>query len=96
MTAIAAPFPVPFEGELVRRALRRLPPRQRAVLCLRFAQGLTQRQVAAVLECSVTTVHALTVRGVRRVNQLLASEGAVEAADVAARPEPVGGDAGRR
>lgn len=95
MTAISAPFPVPFDGELVRSALRRLPPRQRAALCLRFAQGLTPRQVAAVLECSVTTVHALTVRGVRRVNQLLASESATGVAAVGPAPRPSPGDGTR-
>jgi RNA polymerase sigma-70 factor (sigma-E family) len=37
-------------------ALGRLPPRQRAVLVLRFYQDLTEAQVAEILGCSVGTI----------------------------------------
>ena len=44
------------------RALRRLPPKQRAVLVLRFYEDLTEAQTAHVLGCHVGTVKRYTAR----------------------------------
>jgi RNA polymerase sigma-70 factor (sigma-E family) len=41
-------------------ALGQLPPRQRAVLVLRYFEDLTEEQTAALLGCSVGTVKATT------------------------------------
>ena len=41
---------------VLRNALARLTPRQRAVLSLRFYEDLTEVEAAAVLGCSVSTV----------------------------------------
>ena len=41
---------------VLRDALARLTPRQRAVLSLRFYEDLTESETAAVLGCSVSTV----------------------------------------
>lgn len=43
-------------GVDVRRALAALPPRQRAVLALRYLDDLTEAQTAHVLGCSIGTV----------------------------------------
>jgi RNA polymerase sigma-70 factor (sigma-E family) len=40
----------------VWEALRALPTRQRAVVVLRYYEGLTESEVAAVLDCSLGTV----------------------------------------
>ncbi|MBO3748368.1 SigE family RNA polymerase sigma factor [Streptosporangiaceae bacterium NEAU-GS5] len=50
---------------MVREALMRLPPRQRAVIVLRFFEDRTERETAELLGCSIGTVksqghHALT------------------------------------
>ncbi len=53
-------------------ALRRLPPRQRAVLVLRFYEDLDERQAAELLEVSVGTIRSATWRGLARLRTLCA------------------------
>ncbi|OHV37848.1 MULTISPECIES: SigE family RNA polymerase sigma factor [Pseudofrankia] len=53
--------------EALIRALRTLPPRQRAVLVLRYFDDLPEADVAATLGCSVGTVRSQTSRGLAKL-----------------------------
>ncbi len=57
---------------VVLRALRDLPPRQRATLVLRYYLDLTEVQTAEVLGCTVGTVKSQTVKAMRSVRAQLA------------------------
>jgi RNA polymerase sigma-70 factor (sigma-E family) len=61
--------------ERLRRALRSLPPRQRAVVVLRHYEDLSEVQVAALLGCSVGTVKSQAAKGITRLRRLLATDG---------------------
>jgi RNA polymerase sigma-70 factor (sigma-E family) len=52
------------------RLLLRLPPRQRAVLVLRYWEQLTEAETAAVLGWPEGTVKSATARGLRRLREL--------------------------
>ncbi len=55
---------------VLRAALLRITPRQRAVLVLRFYDDLTEQQTAAVLGCSVNTVKSQTRHALQRLRVL--------------------------
>ena len=52
------------------QALRRLTPRQRAVIVLRFYGDLPESEVAEILSCSVGTVRSQTYRALARLRAL--------------------------
>jgi RNA polymerase sigma-70 factor (sigma-E family) len=52
-------------------ALARLPPRQRAVIVLRFYEDLSEAETAATLDCAVGTVKSQTADALRRLRQLV-------------------------
>lgn len=55
-------------------ALSRLPTRQRAVLVLRFLEGLSVEETAEVLKCRPGTVKSQSSRGLATARALLAAE----------------------
>jgi RNA polymerase sigma-70 factor (sigma-E family) len=56
---------------VLRRALLTLPPGRRAVLVLRFYEGLSVEETAAVLGCSVGNVKSQTARGLAMLRDAL-------------------------
>jgi RNA polymerase sigma-70 factor (sigma-E family) len=52
-------------------ALAALPPRQRAVLVLRYFLDLPEAEAAAALQCSLGTVKSTASRGLARLEQTL-------------------------
>jgi RNA polymerase sigma-70 factor (sigma-E family) len=62
----------------VRAALRRLSPRQQAVLVLRFMLDMSVADVAQVLGCAEGTVKSQTANGLQALRKVLAQEDAVQ------------------
>ena len=58
----------------MRAALRRVPPRQRAVLVLRFLEGLSVEETAEALGCRAGTVKSQSARGLDTLRAVLAAE----------------------
>ena len=56
--------------DLLARSLARLPPRQRAVLVLRYWCDLSEAEIAATLRCSPGTVKSQASRGLARLREL--------------------------
>jgi RNA polymerase sigma-70 factor (sigma-E family) len=63
---------VDMRDQLVR-LLHQLPPRQRAVIVLRYWEQRTEAETAALLGCSEGTVKSAASRGLRRLRELAGS-----------------------
>ncbi len=55
------------DRDLLLRGLAALPPRQRAVLVLRYFEDLSEAETATMLGCSVGTVKSQSARGLARL-----------------------------
>jgi len=62
------------EHDAVWRALRDVPPRQRAALVLRFYEDLTEAQTAAAMGCAVGTVKSQVSAGLKKLRDLLGDD----------------------
>jgi RNA polymerase sigma-70 factor (ECF subfamily) len=60
-------------AERVRAALDQLPERQRAAITLSYYQGMSQAEIAEVLDVSVRAVESLLSRARRELRESLAS-----------------------
>lgn len=72
----------------LRRALAELPPRQRAIVVLRFYEDLPEAEVASLLGCSVGTVKSTASRALVRLRGIVG--------DVPELPVPRGGATTRK
>ncbi|WP_117213233.1 SigE family RNA polymerase sigma factor [Allorhizocola rhizosphaerae] len=71
---VAAAEPEYAEHTELRVALQRVPPRQRAVLVLRFLYDLPVAEVAQILGCSAGKVKSQTAHGLTTLRRLLGGE----------------------
>ena len=67
----SAPATALDDHDELHAALAALPPRQRAVLVLRYFLDLPEAEVAAALQCSLGTVKSTASRGLARLEQTL-------------------------
>jgi RNA polymerase sigma-70 factor (sigma-E family) len=59
---------------VLREALAKVPPRQRAVLVLRYLHDLPVTEVAAMLGCTAGTVKSQTSHGLKALRRLLGDQ----------------------
>jgi RNA polymerase sigma-70 factor (sigma-E family) len=80
------------ERDALWQYVRALPPRQRAVLVLRFYEDLSEAQTADLLDISVGTVKSQTARALATLRQRLDAEGLAPAPRIRtpapAQPDP--------
>ena len=62
------------ERDAVWQVVRRLPPRQRAAVVLRYYEDLSEAKTAEVLGCSVGTVKSQTSRAVATLRAVMTEE----------------------
>jgi RNA polymerase sigma-70 factor (sigma-E family) len=62
------------DHDAVRRALAGLPPRQRAVLVLRYLDDMSEQETAAVLGCSVGTVKSTAHKALAKLRVTFAPD----------------------
>ena len=70
-TAMSSETSAVDERDALRRALARLPARQRAAVVLRYYEGLSEQETALLLECSVGTVKSQASRGLEKLRSEL-------------------------
>lgn len=62
------------DRDLLVRAVKTLPPRQRAVVVMRYWEDLPDAQIAATLGCSLGTVRSQASRALARLRELTTSQ----------------------
>jgi RNA polymerase sigma factor (sigma-70 family) len=56
--------------DVLVRLVQQLPPKQRAVIVLRYWEQRTEAETASLLGCSEGTVRSAAARGLRRLREL--------------------------
>lgn len=74
------------DRDMLLRVLAQLPPRQRAVLVLRYFEDLTEAQTAAILGCTVGAVKSQASRALARIRQIALPAGGAGPPDPQAPP----------
>lgn len=74
----ADPFTMADDRDLLLRALRELPTRQRTVLALRYWDDLTEQQIAEAMRCSVGSVKTHAARGLAALRRAQSKGGTDE------------------
>jgi RNA polymerase sigma-70 factor (ECF subfamily) len=59
-----------LQGDLTR-AIDSLPPRQKAVFTLRHLEGLSHKEIASILECSIGNIKANLFQALQKLRQRL-------------------------
>lgn len=72
--AVVGPAEQLADRDVLVRALRALPAQQRAVVVLRFWDGLSVAETAVLLSCTDGTVKSYTSRALQRLRELLADQ----------------------
>jgi RNA polymerase sigma-70 factor (sigma-E family) len=80
LALVSPPLPAsePAVGIDLWRGVHALPPRQRAVVVLRYYEDLTEAETAAVLGCSIGTVKSQCHRAVAALRTALQDRSTVE------------------
>jgi RNA polymerase sigma-70 factor (sigma-E family) len=78
------------DRDYLLRALAALPPRQRAVLVLRYFDDLSEAETAQMLGCSLGTVKSQTARGLARLRVTADSATAVPTGRAGGHPQAAG------
>lgn len=84
------------DRDYLLRALAALPPRQRAVLVLRYFDDLSEAETAQMLGCSVGTVNSQAVRGLARLRDAAVSPTACHPAEAQGASTPKAAEGGGR
>lgn len=63
--------------DALHRSLSSLNPRQRLAVVLRYFQGMSTREIGAVLECSEGTARNILFRSLRKLHAVLAASGGI-------------------
>jgi len=66
-TGVAADYAMVEDREAIRDAMRRLPPKQRAVVVLRYFEDLSEAETAATLGCSPGNVKSQLSRALAKL-----------------------------
>ena len=74
------PYDDPQADPSLWAAMAQLPPRQRAVIALRYYEDLTEAQTAELLGVSAGTVKSQANRAIAKLRELLADEAPVDRA----------------